>query len=219
VNARSQDKRLWLAGGSGVALVIALIGWQAGIGPQLSSTRSLRAEMSTVQAQNSDLQRKLAALKVANDNVAQLSASLRIALAALPFDSGLPAFTRQVSSQATQSQVILASVTVGPISPAAATAVAGSAATGTAATGTALVAIPITLVTTGSAKGQLAFLTALQVTGPRRALVTSVTLGAGSGPSTSSIDRSSTMTTQLATFSAPLTATAQAALEKLLSSN
>ena len=80
-------------------------------------------------------------------------------------------------------------------------------------------AIPVTLVSTGSAVNQLAFLKAIQVDGPRRALVISTALAPASGATTASIDASSTMTTQLSVFTAPLSSTAQAQLEKLLSGN
>jgi hypothetical protein len=63
----------------------------------------------------------------------------------------------------------------------------------------------------------LAFLKAIQVTGPRRALVLSITLGNSSSASGPSIDKSAVMTTQVTVFTAPLDAAAQAKLVKLLS--
>ena len=152
-------------------------------------------------------------------------------LAALPFDSGLPAFTRQFSNQAAQHRIDLTSISIGSISQATAAATtptttapssAASGSTpsaGTGATAGAVFAIPVTIVSTGSAVDQLAFLKAIQVDGPRRALVISTALTPASGATTASIDASSTMTTQLSVFTAPLSSTAQAQLEKLLSGN
>ena len=231
MNARAQDKRVWLAGGAVLAVLILAVGWLAVISPQLSSARTLRGQSDSARAQNAVLATKVAKLKRQNDNVGQLRTSLRNALAALPFDSGLPTFTRQLADQASESGVALSSITVGT---AAATVTTATAPTTTAAgSGTtagtttaapapaaaapaAMVSIPVTLLSTGSNKGQLAFLKAIQVGGPRRALVISTNVGTGSTAGGASIDKSSTMTTQLTIFSTPLDASARAQLLALL---
>ena len=212
--SRAQDKRVWLGGGALAAVLIGVVGWFGVISPQLSAASSLRDQSDSARAQNSVLESKIAKLKKQNDNVGKLTASLRAALAALPFDSGLPAFTRQLSSQATKNRIVLTSLTVGSGSVTTGTGVATTPTTGT--TATALVAIPVTLASTGSGPNQLAFLRAIQVDGPRRALVTSTQLTPATG---TSLDGSSTMTTQITVFSAPLTAQARAQLVKLLSGN
>ena len=102
-----------------------------------------------------------------------------------------------------------------PTTTAPSSAASGSTpSAGTGATAGAVFAIPVTIVSTGSAVDQLAFLKAIQVDGPRRALVISTALTPASGATTASIDASSTMTTQLSVFTAPLSSTAQAQLEK-----
>ena len=244
---RLEDKRSWLAGGSVLGLLIVAIGWFVFIGPQLSSAKSLRAQAAAAQTENSVLAAKVAKLKKQNDSVGQLQATLRDALAGLPFDTGLPAFTRQVSGQATSSGVSLTSITVGtspggtpaggtpaggtpaggtPAAPTPNSTTAGTGTTGTSTTGTgtgtgstsaAVMTIPITLLSKGSAKAQLAFLNAIQVSGPRRALVTSTTLS-GTTSGSASIDKAGTMTTQVNLFTAPLSAAARAQLTKLLAS-
>ena len=78
-------------------------------------------------------------------------------------------------------------------------------------------AIPITLLSKGSNAHQLAFLKAIQVVGPRRALVAPPRWAAVLGGWRPSIDKSATMTTQLTIFSAPLDAAGRAQLAKLLS--
>ena len=116
---RAQDKRVWLAGGAAVAVLIVAVGWLAVISPQLSSAKALDAQADSARAQNGVLAAKVATLKRQNDNVGQLRTSLRSALAALPFDSGLPTFTRQLADQATESKVALSSITVGAAAAAA----------------------------------------------------------------------------------------------------
>jgi hypothetical protein len=246
---RAQDKRVWLAGGAAVALLILAVGWIAVINPQLSSTSAVRGQADSARAQNAALTATVAKLKRQNDNVGQLKATLRAALAGLPFDTGLPAFTLQLADQATRTRVSLSSITVGS---ATATTTAGTTTTAgattstgtttsttpatTAGTGapastapapaatapaagsaTAVMSIPITLLSKGTSAHQLAFLKAIQVAGPRRALVLSTILTGAGTSGQPSIDTSSTMTIQLSIFSAPLDAAGRATLTKLLS--
>jgi hypothetical protein len=235
VTTRMQDKRVWLAGGAALALIILAVGWVAVINPQLTSASTVRDQADSARAQNAVLTAKVAKLKRQNDNVGRLKATLRAALAGLPFDTGLPAFTRQLADQATQTRVTLSSITVGS---AAATTTAGTTTSTTPATtagtgapaptapaptapaagsATAVMAIPITLLSKGTSAQQLAFLKAIQVGGPRRALVISTILTGTATGGQPSIDTSSTMTIQLSIFSAPLDAAGRATLTKLLS--
>ncbi|MDQ2749890.1 MAG: hypothetical protein M3Y44_10260 [Actinomycetota bacterium] len=217
------DKRFWVGGGAVAAVLLVVAGWFGAISPQLSGASSLRNQSDSVQQANGVLQSKIAALKQQNSTLHTLTAKLQAALDALPFDSGLPAFTRQVSSQAAQHRVALTSISVGTAGPAAAApavpAAAVPAAAGPAAGATpvaALYSMPITLRSTGSAKDQLAFLQAIRLDGPRRALINSTDLSPGAGAASPSIDKSSTMITQLTIYSAPMTPQALAQLQKLL---
>ena len=225
MTGRLQDRRLWLGGGALLAVVILLVAWFGFINPQLTSTASIRDESDSAQLQNNVLQSKNSKLKKENDNVATLRSGLAAALAALPSDGGLPAFTRQLSAQATANSVTLTSVIVGAATPVAAVGTAPAAPAADAATTTgvtpvasasSLVQIPISLVATGLGKNDIAFLKSIQVTGPRRALVTASQL-APSGGAATGIDGPCTLTLTLTVFSAPLAPTAQAALQKLLS--
>jgi hypothetical protein len=231
MTGRSQNRRLWLGGGAAVAILILVVGWFFVISPQLSATASIRDQADSAQVQNSVLQAKNSKLKKENDNVATLRAGLAAALAELPSDGGLPAFTRQLSAQATANSVSLTSVIVGVVLPVAgavaAPAAAAAAETGTAATGTTaaaaatsaggLMQIPVSLVVTGLGKNDIAFLKALQVTGPRRALVSAVQLAPSGGGTATGIDGPCTLSLTVTIFSAPLSPTGQAALQKLLS--
>lgn len=239
--SRSQDKRLWLGGGAALAVLILLVSWFGAISPQRSKAAATRTDTEAAALHNGTLDAANAKLKAQNDKVAVLRAQLRAALTALPFDSGLPAFTRQLSQQASQNRVALTSVVVGAAAaavpsagtaattPATAGAAAGTTpaaapttAAGTAgvpagapgAASTALVSIPVSLVSTGIGADQAAFLKEIQAPASRRALVSAVQLSPISGKTN---DGRTTMTLQLTVFSAPLGKAGQAALEKLLS--
>lgn len=245
MSARSEDKRLWLGGGAAVAVVILLLGWFFVVGPQLSAASTARDEAGAARMQNVVLEDTNAKLKTQNDDAAALRAGLAAALAELPYDSGLPEFTRQISAQATANSVALSSIVVSGATPVVGTTAtaADPAADSVAAApaSSSLLAIPISLTATGPGSGQLAFLSAIQTTGPRRALVTSVQLtpltagdatggdatriggeatgGEASGLALTGGEPQFTLTLELTVFSAPLSPEAQAALEKLLSGN
>ena len=216
----AEDRRLWLWGGAIVAVSIVLLGWFFVIHPELSAASDSRGQAADGRTQNILLEGKNSRLREQNEDVAGLRAGLAAALAGLPYDSGLPEFTRQVSAQATENMMALTSMVVGNAQPVAApTTDAGAAdqVAADAAAATSLVAIPITLVATGVPGSQQAFLTAIQVTGPRRALVTAVQVAPSSGDDGTAGDAPSTLTVQLTVFSNPLPPEAQAELEKLLS--
>jgi hypothetical protein len=224
---RTQDTRLWTIGGALATVVLAAAGWFMAVHPVLADTADVKSQTASTLMQNDIARTKVAQLAAQHAKVGALSAELRAAIAALPLDNGLPAFTRQLSAQASANHVQLGSVTVGSIAPMVATAAAtatpattdpaatpAAPATGTADPG-ALVAIQITVNSTGTATRQLAFLHAIRVTGARRALVTSTNLAVADGQS---IDGTCTMTNQITIFSAPRSAAAQAQLQKLLNS-
>jgi Tfp pilus assembly protein PilO len=216
-----QEKRVWLGGGALSAVVVAAAGWFALISPELSSTSSLREQTDAAQQQNTVLQAKTARLKKQSDNLTALTATLRNAVDALPLDSGLPEFTRQVSAQAKATKVTLSGISVGTIGPAAmgaATPAAAAAAAGAADAGAAgkLYSIPITMIVNGSYAHELRFLKEVQATGPRRALVTSTQFAPGASSQVASVDGSATMTVQLTIFAAPRSPQAAAQLAKQL---
>ncbi|HEY3715520.1 MAG TPA: hypothetical protein VGL39_13420 [Jatrophihabitantaceae bacterium] len=222
----AQDRRVWLGAGALAGLLLVLIGWFALVSPQLSSASSIRGQAAAAEQRNALLQSKIAKLQRQDADLDGLTARLRAALAELPVDSGLPEFTRQLSDQAKQHRVDLTSVSVGSVTPvttapATSTSTPRPDATGTSAPSTSapagkLYAIPVTLVSSGPARDQLAFVRAIQVDGPRRALVTATQLTPASGSSEASIDPASTMTTQVTIFTAPLAPSAAAQLDKLL---
>lgn len=117
-----KDRRVWLGGGAVAALLIIVAAWFLLIHPERSDAANLRDQAAGTRTSNTQLQSKVATLRAKNAKLDQYTASLRKALETLPFDSGLPAFTRQLSAQAGADHVSLVSITVGGISPANSTA-------------------------------------------------------------------------------------------------
>ncbi len=214
----SQDKRLWFAGGATLAVVLVLIGWFGLIQPELSAASATRELTHAARLQNAVLEAKNAELKAQNDAPA-LRAGLVSALAELPSDGGLPAFTRQLSAQATATSVVLSSVVVGMATPVAGTSddPTGDDGSTSDAEPDALVQLTISVTATGLGPDLQAFVREVQVTGPRRALVTESQLTPLGDSRGGGVEGPSTLNLTLDIFAAPLSPDDQAALEKLLS--
>jgi hypothetical protein len=214
-----QDKRAWLGGGAIAAVLIAAVSWFMVISPERSSTTSLGTQTSAAQLQNTLTQAKITKLRRQSANLAKLQAQLASALEALPKASGLPAFTRQLSAQAAASHVAVTNISIGAITIANlnGTAVVPGATTATTTPGAVttpaiaaqpsaagnVFAIPVTVVSSGSLKNELAFLKAIQTLGPRRALVTSTQFAPDAKSAATSLDKVTTVTAQVTVFSAP----------------
>jgi hypothetical protein len=179
--------RVWLVGGAAAGVVIAALGWFMVISPELSNASSLDEQTLASQTQNLSLQSKIHRLQADNSNMDALLASLRQARAELPPDTGLAAFTRQLSGYASQYGVVLSGITAadptaltptvasaaGPTTPAPATRpAAGSTASPAGQTYT----LPLTVIVKGAAANDLRFLAAMQGPGKRAALVTGTQL-------------------------------------------
>jgi Tfp pilus assembly protein PilO len=199
--AAIQNRRVWLGGGVLIAILLLAVSWLMFISPKLSDASGLRTSAASAQTQDLVLQAKVARLKKQNDHIAELTAGLRAAVAQLPYDSGLPDFTRQVSQQAADNHAAITALNVGAIAPVT------SGAHG-------VFSIQITLISQGAYRDQLAFLKVIQVAGPRRTLVNSALFAPGAKASDGSLDASSTMTMQLTIFSAPQSAAIEALLDK-----
>lgn len=210
MTSSARDKRLWLGGGVAVVVIVALAAWLLLIGPALTDTRDLRGQTDAVRLENAALSARTTALRTKYTHLTALRADVTDALAALPPDTGLPELSRQLSRQARENDVVLDSIQV-----AASTSAGVDPATGATdpATPTGTVAIPVTLLSRGSADQQRGFLRSIQLDGPRRALVTSASLTA---TARGSVDSRASMTTQITVFTAPLPPAQRAQLDKLL---
>jgi hypothetical protein len=217
----AQDRRVWLGGGVLVAVLVLAAGWFLLINPKLSASSALRSQTSDAQLQNMRFSSKNNSLKSQNDNISGLRSDLQDAIDGLPTSSGLPEFTRQISTQAVSTRVGIDSISVGTVMPYSALgAAAGAGAAGPVGSPAGkLYSIPVTISSQGPAKNQFAFLHALQQIGPRRVLINTTTFGPGSNATVASIDGNSSLTTVLTVFADPTTADQQAQLDKLLASD
>ncbi|MDQ1740221.1 MAG: hypothetical protein QOE53_1873 [Pseudonocardiales bacterium] len=188
--------RVWLAGGAVAGVLISALAWFMVVSPELSNASSLDEQTVASQTQNISLQSKLHRLLADNSNMDALLASLQQARTALPSNTGLADFTRQLSAYATDYGVVISGITAGdpaaltsaePASAAAAGAAAAPATGSTAKTPPAagaaaaspagqLYALPLTVVVKGSAVNTLRFLAAVQGPNRRAALVSGTQL-------------------------------------------
>jgi hypothetical protein len=208
-----QDRRVWIGGGVLLALLILVAGWFLAINPELSSADSLHSQADTAQTGNLAAQAKLNALKAKSQQSGELVQQLTAAVDALPPETALPSLTRQLSAQAHAAGVTVSSITIG--ASGAAGAPAGAPAANSTAGG-GLVSTSVTLAVDGTLAHQLAFLHAVQVDGPRRALVTSTQVTPSTGGTSGSIDGPTTVTIAMNVFSQPQNAQQRAELAKLL---
>lgn len=225
----SENPRIWVGGGIFVALLILVAGWLLFVGPQFATAAATQDEADQTVVSNTALRSKVTQLRSKDAHKAQLRASLATALTRLPTTNEVNTFADQLRRQATASRVVITSMalnTVTPVTPptaaaptagASTTAAAASpaAATGTGAAGTKVFAVQWTLTTSGALAGQRAFLSAVQNSGPRAAVVSSTALTTDQGGA-ASIVRGSEMTTVLTVFVTPQTAAEAKTLNALL---
>jgi len=192
----AKGDRLWMAGGAVAGVVIAALAWFMVVNPELSNAASLDEQTAASQTQNITLQAKIHRLQADNANMDALVGSLRAARIALPVDSSVADFTRQLNGYAVENGVSISGITAGePVSvtqaaPSAATAPA-TVAGATGSTGSATTprppvsvpspagqtyALPLTLVVKGAAVNDLRFLAAVQGPDRRAALVSGTQL-------------------------------------------
>lgn len=215
----AQSLKVWTAGGAVGALGLAVLGWVALVGPQLSHVSATKSQTQDAQLQNLMLMSKVSRLRAENEKLASLTAQLSEIRTELPADSGMPNYIRQVLAQAATAGVTVTSLTAGAPS-AVVSATATAVAPGGDPTGH-LFQIPISLASTGSLANQRKLMRAVQTIGPRRALVSTVqfspvTAGGSDSKQKPSIDAATTMTATLQVFVAPQNPAAEAALKKQL---
>lgn len=216
--AKTGTEKLWLGGGVLGVLVLALVLWSMLVSPKRSEVDSVQSQTSDTQLQNSGLQAKLNTLRRDNANLATLQRKLAAARAALPGDSGLPAFINEVNAHAGRAHVAVTSLTAGTpaaVTPAAPTAGArpapASSTPAPAAPGRAgapasggIYSIPVTIVVSGTPAAEIAFVDAVAHAGPRAALVTSASMASGQATGGGKVGM--TVTAQLFTLVAPAAA-------------
>jgi type IV pilus assembly protein PilO len=165
---RGRTDRLWIIGGALAAVVLVALGWFLLIVPTNAQALAFEDQTAVTEQQLDTLERRLRQLQTDQAKLPQFRAELARNQEALPSDSGVPPFLRQLESAGNAVGARVTNVSVGV--PAA---VPGG--------GDGVYALPITVTTDGS-PGQLSpFLDQLQQVQPRAVLIETANLTAGSG--------------------------------------
>ena len=156
MGARHAD-RLWMIAGAAVVALLGIVTWFLAVGPQRSDEADLRSRTQTAREQADDLRRRIVKLKADQARLGVLTEARDARKDALPADSGVPAFLRQLQGTGTKVGVEVSGLTVGDPSPDKAVAGVWS--------------LPIQLIAEGSATRLSAFLNQLQGADQKRAVL------------------------------------------------
>jgi type IV pilus assembly protein PilO len=148
--------RIWMIGGAAVVALLVVAGWYLLIRPQYTATDDVHSQTRDTQVQLVTLRKRITELKKQQANLDTIEAALAKRQKALPADSGVPAFLRQLQAAGTATGVDVTGVAVS--SP---TQLANPPA---------VWSLPITLTAKGTAAALVSFLTTLQ-TGQARAVL------------------------------------------------
>jgi type IV pilus assembly protein PilO len=156
MGARHAD-RLWMVAGAAVIVLLAVVSWFLLINPQKTEAADLKAEAEQARSQALDMRKRIATLKKQKANLPKLKATLAGYQDALPADSGVPAFLRQLQASGTELNVDVSGVTVS--TPSEVENLPG------------VWALPIQLTAEGSGENLSTFLEELQGTDQKRAVL------------------------------------------------
>ena len=159
--------RLWIFGGVAVVLVLAVISWLFVISPKYAEADTVRTEAADTELKISQLRKRITELEKDRARLPEFKRTLERNRNALPADSGVPDFLRQL-----QSSGDALNVSVGGINVSAPQLVNGF---------TTVYALPMTLTAEGSADNLGSFLRQLQDTQPRAVLIDSANMTSQSG--------------------------------------
>jgi type IV pilus assembly protein PilO len=165
--ARLHADRIWLAGGAVAAALLAVLGWFIAIHPKNVAAAGLNDQTVTTEIRLQALRRRLAELQEQKARLPEYQAALTRNQEALPADTGMPAFLRQLQGSEGETGVKVTGLNVG--APAAAKDL------------TAVYTMPLTVNAEGNATSIGRFLDELQQVQPRAVLVDSANLTPGSG--------------------------------------
>jgi len=159
MGARHAD-RLWIFGGVAIVLVLTVISWLFVISPKYAEADTVRTAVADTELKIVSLRKRIAELEKDRAKLPQFKRELARNRNALPADSGVPDFLRQL-----QSSGDALNVTVGGVNLSAPALVDGF---------TTVYSLPMTLTAEGSAENLASFLRQLQETQPRAVLIDSV---------------------------------------------
>jgi Tfp pilus assembly protein PilO len=185
---RGHTDRLWAVGGALGAAVLLAVTWFFLISPQRAETAALQEETVAAQNRIGSLQRRLTELREQNSQFDKYQDQLDRDRQALPTDSGLSDFLRQVQTAGDAAKVTVNAVSVGE--PSLAPAGGGQVYT-----------LTITMTVAGNATTMSAFLDQIQRIQPRAVLISTASMAAADP--TESINSASGMTLNMQVFIAP----------------
>ena len=202
MNAQASN-RLWVIGSILLTIAIVAMGWFLGVSPKLGEAATADQHRSEVAAQNLVHQTETAKIKKQYEQLPELKEQLAVLRAAIPAGDDLSTFLGELHQLEQQTAVSLTSFAAGdgqpyvpPAAPAADDAKAGTDAAADAAKSTPapaattaaipgatsplvtaenFVAIPVTVMVTGSHEQAMNFIQGLQ-SGNRLFLVTDLTM-------------------------------------------
>jgi Tfp pilus assembly protein PilO len=169
--------RIWMIGGLAVIVLLAVGSWFLLISPKFAKASDVRTQVEDTQTQLITLRRKIAGLNAQKAQLPKYKAALKRNQQALPSDSGVPDFLRQLQSSGEKTGVTVSGVSVAAPAPAAGAA--------------GVWQLPITLIADGAPDDLGSFLNDLQAVQPRAVLIQSVNLTQGTGDSADSSSGSS----------------------------
>lgn len=168
MGARYAD-RLWMIAGALVVLLLAMVTWFLLVDPKSDEVDDLADQTANTSVQATNLRKQIAKLQGDRKNIVKLTATRNALQGALPADSGVPAFLRQLQASGTDVGVDVSGITVG--APVPEKAMAG------------VWALQIQLTAGGSASRLGDFLRELQGSGQQRAvLIEAANLESGAKP-------------------------------------
>ena len=156
MNARHAD-RLWMAGGLAVVVILVVTSWFLLISPKFAAADEVQQQADDTQTQLTILRKRISGLKEQQANLKPLQAALEKKQKALPADTGVPAFLRQLQAAGESLDVDVTDIAVS--SPTV------------LATLPTVWALPITLSAQGSAAHLDTFLRGLQSSSQSRAVL------------------------------------------------
>lgn len=163
---RAHADRLWMIGGALAALAVLALGWLLLISPTDADAEQLRQQTASTKSQLGSVQSRVEALKADQVNLPTYQAELIRNQQALPVDSGVPAFLRQLEDAGGKVGAAVSNVNVGQ--PAQ---VEGG--------GSTVYALPITVIAEGKPGQLTSFLDQLQQVQPRAVLIETANMTAG----------------------------------------
>jgi Tfp pilus assembly protein PilO len=188
MGARNAD-RVWLYAGPAVIVLLAAATWFVLIGPKYTEASEVRAQVDDTQTQLISLRRKISDLDRQKAQLPRFKAALKVNQQALPSDSGVPDFLRQLQAAGDKVGVSVTGVTVAaPVKSTAATDVWE---------------LPMTLTADGDADKLSLFLIQLQNVQPRAVLVKSANLTQGDDSSAGSDSSQSSLSIAITAYVQP----------------